>query len=356
MSGGLLCLLVVLALGVLQSPQVHRFALGRLTTFLASQDVELQVGDFRYSVLGLSVDVRNLRVGARGLANRPAFATIGHAHLNLSLTDLLRGRYVLESGDVQDVDINYIVDASGRDNLPRLAGIERHQRSRSTFSSRAFLFRVHASDTRISGSDSSSPRCCRASTSQEVRSLGDIRSDSRAPAARFKCAINTTPSNRIVGLLESGNDDFTIERLHVDGFGSRAEVSGVVRHFAAPELGLVMHANFDAARVASLLGTKDSVTGSIAVDADATGALSAPVIEGRATATAVQFRSLAAATASVRASYDGKTRSATVSSARLEAPWGHVSATGQLALDRSRPSRVRAELARVTVAAISCAA
>ena len=352
MSGGLLCLLVVLALGVLQSPQVHRFALGRLTTFLASQDVELQVGDFRYSVLGLSVDVRNLRVGARGLADRPAFATIGHAHLNLSLTDLLRGRYVLESGDVQDVDINYIVDASGRDNLPRLAGDGKAPKKPVDFLIKSVS--VPSARVRYANQPQRLELAAVLSnidiTGSAITRRHQIRFESTGGTLQVRDQHDTI--DRIVGLLESGDDDFTIDRLHVDGFGSRAEVSGVVRNFAAPELGLVMHANFDAARVASLLGTKDSVTGSIVVDADATGALSAPVIEGQATATAVQFRSLAAATASVRASYDGKTRSATVSSARLEAPWGHVSATGQLALDRSRPSRVRAELARVTVAAI----
>jgi len=35
----------------------------------------------------------------------PVFATIGHVRLDLSLTQLIRGRYVLQSGVLQDVEI-----------------------------------------------------------------------------------------------------------------------------------------------------------------------------------------------------------------------------------------------------------
>ena len=49
----------------------------------------------------------------------PVFATLARAQINLSLPDLLRGRYVVESGSVDGVDVHYFVDEQGRDNLPR---------------------------------------------------------------------------------------------------------------------------------------------------------------------------------------------------------------------------------------------
>jgi hypothetical protein len=56
---------MVLVLLALQSAPARRFVLGRLTTFLASQRIDLQIDDFRYRLFGLSIDVTNLRVGSQ---------------------------------------------------------------------------------------------------------------------------------------------------------------------------------------------------------------------------------------------------------------------------------------------------
>ena len=47
------------------------------------------------------------------------FATIGRAEIKLSLRDLLRRRYVVQSSVADEVVVHYFVDADGRDNLPR---------------------------------------------------------------------------------------------------------------------------------------------------------------------------------------------------------------------------------------------
>ena len=60
-----------------------------------------------------------MRVRSARLPDAPVFATIERARLNLNLFDLLRGRYVVESGTVEDVNVHYFVDEQGRDNLPR---------------------------------------------------------------------------------------------------------------------------------------------------------------------------------------------------------------------------------------------
>ena len=352
MSGGVLCLLVVLLLVVLQSPPVRRLALARLTTFLASQSVELQIDDFRYSVFGLSLDLRNLRVGSRGVTDLPAFATIGRAHLNLSLTDLLRGRYVLESGVVEDVDINYIVDANGRDNLPRLPKDPNAPAKSVDFLAKNFSMpgaRIrYANEAQqldltmvLSNIDIQGNTITRR---HQIRFEGI---DGRVQRRNHRDAID-----RISGVLESGDDDLKIDRLQIEAFGSRAEVSGLVRNFAAPELRLTLHTTVDAARVSALVDTPEPIAGSIVVDAEATGLLSAPVIEGRATVSALRLRSLTGARADVRAAYDAKARHATMSSAQVDAPWGSASVEGELALDESGRSRLRADVEDVNVAAI----
>jgi outer membrane protein assembly complex protein YaeT len=352
MSGGVLCLLLVLVLVILQSGPVRRLVVGRLTTFLASHEIELQIGDVRYSVFGLSVDVRNLRVRSQRTTDLPPFATIGQAHLNLSLSDLLRGRYVLESGTVQDVEVNYIVDANGRDNLPRLPGDRKAPARSVDFLIKSFVI--------------SSARIRYANQAQQadlalilpnidiagngVTGRHRIRFESKE--GRIQLRKRREAIDHVAGDVDCGNDDLRVDRLQIDALGSRAEVSGMARHFGAPELGLTLHTKIDVPRAAALLGITDPMTGSIVVDATAAGPLSAPLIEARARGSALQFRSLPAARADVHGAYDARTRRATVSSAHIDAPWGRGSADGELALDEGGRSRVRAELAGVNVAAI----
>ncbi|HEU4935765.1 MAG TPA: translocation/assembly module TamB domain-containing protein [Vicinamibacterales bacterium] len=352
MSGGVLCLLTALVLILLQSGPARRLALGRLTTLLASHQIELQVDDFQYSLFRLSVDVRNLRVRPHGLTDLPAFATVGRAQFNLSLTDLLRGRYVLESGDVRDIDINYIVDANGRDNLPRLPSDPNAPtnpvdfliknlsipgaRIRYANQARQVDVAVVLSNIDIAGN--------------AITRRHQIRFESKG--GKLQLRDHRDAIDHIAAVLDCGDDDLRIDRFQVDALGSRAEVAGMVRNLAAPELGLTLHTTVDAARAAALLDMRDPIGGSIVVDATATGPLTAPVIEGRAAGSGLQFRSLAAARADVRAAYDAKARHATISSAHIDAPWARVSADGELALGDRRRSRLRAELAGIDVAAI----
>jgi len=347
-----LCLLAILLLLALQSAPVRRFALGRLTDFLASQHVALQVDDFQYSLLRLSVDARNLRIRSEGVSDLPPFATIGRAQLTLSLANLLRGRFVLDSGAVEDVDVNFVVDANGRDNLPR-PPIEPRGKAKSA----DFLIK-HLSIPGGRFRYTNQPQHVDvAVTLSNIEIAGN--SITRRHQVRFESKDGSVQLrnhrdaiDRVTGALDAGDDDLRIDRLQIEAFGSRAEVSGAVRRFAAPELGLTLHGIIDAQRVSTLLDTPAPRAGSVLVEATATGPLASPVIDGHAAGSALQFRSLAGAQADLRATYDAGRRHATVSSARLEAPWARVSAQGELAFDDARRSRVRADLANVDVAAI----
>ena len=75
--GAGLCLLVVLLLLALQSGPVRKFALERITAFLASQQIDLQTDSLHYNLFTLSIDVRNLRLRSAAAVDLPAVATIG---------------------------------------------------------------------------------------------------------------------------------------------------------------------------------------------------------------------------------------------------------------------------------------
>ena len=91
----------------------------RVAALLASQHIDFRADDLGYNLLNASVNLHNVRVRSTTWRDAPVFATIGRARINLSLFQLLRGHFVVQSGTAEDVDVHYVVDEQGRDNLPR---------------------------------------------------------------------------------------------------------------------------------------------------------------------------------------------------------------------------------------------
>ncbi len=347
-----MCLVVILLLVVLQSAGVRSFALGKLTQYLATQRIDLQVDDLQYNLLRLSVDVRNLRVRSGETPDLPVFASIGQARLDLSLTDLLRGRYVVDSAVLQDVDLNYVVAADGRDNLPRTpANPSAPRQPIDLLVATASIPNAHLrylnegkqvevalplSDIEITGN--------------AVSGRHQLRFESQAGQVRLRGHSDIV--DHAAGMVELGEDDLRIDRLQLEALGSRATLAGAIRNFDAPQLALTLQSTLDAARSAGFAGLSDPIKGSIVAEATASGPLSAPIIDARLSAAALQIRALEPARVDARAAYDGASRRASVSSARIQGPWGRVAAEGNLALDRQDTSRLHAELTGVDVAAI----
>jgi outer membrane protein assembly complex protein YaeT len=347
-----MCLLAAVLLLALHTGPARRFALNRAIAFLASQQIELRTDDVRYNLLSLSIDLRNLRLRSSASADLPVFATMGRARIDLSLPQLLRGRVIVETGLAEDIDVDYIVNADGRDNLPRLPGNSDEERNphdylvASLSVSRArvrYANRAQQVDAVVSVSSAGM-------TGNPVTGRHQIRLESSEGRIQFR--EHTTAVDRIAGVLDLGQDDLRIDHLRIETVGLRADVGGLVDQLAAPELGLTLHASIDAASAAAFLAVREPVGGTVALDAAVRGSWSAPSIEARVSGSDLRFRSLGGAQLDVRGTYDAPTRRAELSSARLQAPWGRVAAGGQLALDRERTSRVRAEIDGITLAAV----
>jgi outer membrane protein assembly factor BamA/autotransporter translocation and assembly factor TamB len=114
----ILSLLVIVALFVAHSAPVRRYAFSHITAILAQRQIGLELDGFSYNLLNASIDLRNVRVRSERLPDAPTFASIGRARIDMSLVDLLRGRYVIQSGAIEGVRVHYFVDEQGRDNLP----------------------------------------------------------------------------------------------------------------------------------------------------------------------------------------------------------------------------------------------
>jgi len=119
MLGAILCALLIVGLIAIHTPPARRYLVDQVVALLSREQIEFSTDQLGYNVLNASVNLRNVRVRSTTWPDAPAFATIGRLRINLSLLQLLRGRYVVESGTVEDVMVHYVVDEQGRNNLPR---------------------------------------------------------------------------------------------------------------------------------------------------------------------------------------------------------------------------------------------
>ena len=114
------CVLLLLVVGLvlfLHTTPARQFVLRQVTQLLEQQNIEFNTDELRYNLLDLSLTLRNLRIRSGEAPDLPPFAVIDRVALDLSLRELLRRRYVLQSGKAQGVSVHYVVDQNGRDNV-----------------------------------------------------------------------------------------------------------------------------------------------------------------------------------------------------------------------------------------------
>ena len=306
-------------------PPGRRFVLEQVTQLLAAQRIELSTDELRYNVLDLSLSLRNIRVRSPEAPNAPPFAIIPSARVDLSLMQLLRGRYVVESGVLDGVNIHYFVDERGNDNVPRPpAGPRSNQASRSTTSlpargeQRAGAIREPRSDHRSDAAGVVADR-------RGQPPHGSARGSCEGAAGHLRVQDRTTTLQRLSGEFDLGKDDIDVTRLDVDAAGSRLSLSGSVRQFDAPVADLTVRARIDVAHVAPLAGVKDPVGGAVEIDATVKGPVSGPALDARVSGSELRFRNVDRMQLAATAAYDMKERRADVSALQLRAPWGALS-------------------------------
>jgi outer membrane protein assembly factor BamA/autotransporter translocation and assembly factor TamB len=350
--GILICALVIVALIALHTPPARRVVANQVVALLAREQIEFSTDELGYNVLNASVNLRNIRVRSTTWPDAPVFATIGQARVNLSLVQLLRGRYVVESGSIDDVDIHYFVDEQGRNNLPRpprdpdapereldyLISALKISGAQVRYENRAQQIdaRLPVSSIDVSGNDLTD----RHEIALQATN-GDVRIQDRRAAV-----------DRLKGQVDLGEDDVVIERLELDSSGSRAELTGSISRFDSPVADLAVTSSIDATTVAPLAGIDEPVSGIVSIDATVKGPLSTPAIAARVSGSGLQFRDLREIQVDADSSYDVATRQADVSSLQVRGPWGGVSANVNIALDEAGQSRLRAAIDNLDAATI----
>jgi len=345
-------LIAVLTFVAVQTPPARRFAANQVIALLAREKIEFSTDELGYNLLGASFNLRNVRIRSTTWPDAPVFATIGRLRINMNLVQLLRGRYVVQSGSIEDVDIHYVVDERGRDNLPRPPkDPNTPEKPLDYLVQKLSVSRAHVRyENRAQQIDAQLPVSSIQVTGNEVtdRHLihlqaagGDVRvQDRRAAIARLE------------GDVDTGGDDVAIQQLHVETTGARADLTGSIKQFDAPLADLALKSTVDAMQVAPIAKIDEPVSGTVQIDATAKGPIATPVVNAHVTGSSLQFRDLRDAQVDATAAYDLATKHADLSSLQLRGPWGGVTASGNVALEGNGPSSVRATVDRLDAGTI----
>ncbi|HEY1303941.1 MAG TPA: translocation/assembly module TamB domain-containing protein [Vicinamibacterales bacterium] len=350
--GGVLCIVAVLTFVAVHTPPARRFATNQVIALLAREQIEFSTDQLGYNLLGASFNLRNVRIRSTTWPDAPVFATVGRVRMNLSLLQLLRGRFVIQSGSVEDVDLHYVVDEQGRDNLPRppsdpnkpskpldyLVSSLTVSRARVRYENRADQIdaRLPVSSINVTGNDV---------TNRHLIKLD--AADGEVMVRDRRAAID-----RLTGQVDLGKDDASIEQLQLQALGSHAEVTGDITQFESPVADLTVKSTVDAMQVAPLAKLDDPVSGSIVIDGTAKGPLSTPAINAHVTGSDLQFRDLRNAQLDASAAYDLTTRRADISSFQFRGPWGGVMGAGTVSPDEAGQSRLNADINALDIATI----
>jgi outer membrane protein assembly complex protein YaeT len=334
---------VLALIAALHTPAAKRFVLSQVTKVLAEQQIDLNADGLNYNLFNLSLALRGIKVRSLRAPEAPPFAVISGARVDLRLVPLLRGRYEIESGELEGIEIHYFVDEGGLDNLPRPIRKADEPEKPLDYLISKFLV-THATvryENRLRDLEVTLPI-----SNLEVK--GDRFSDrhvitvqSAGGSARIQ--ERRVHLDRLAGSIDLGEDDVRVEQLALDTEGSRLTLIGTVRDFdETAQADLTLRARLDAARATTAARLAEKVGGVIEIDGTAKGNLAAPTLQAQIRGSDVQFRNVDRVQLAVTATYDMTDRRVELSRVDVRSPVGAITGEGSIATAGSGPSHLRA--------------
>jgi outer membrane protein assembly complex protein YaeT len=114
-----LALLVGIGILLLHTPPVKQYALDRIRGLLRDRNIDFNASQLTYNLLDLSVALSDVVVRSGDAPQLPPFARIAHVRAEVSLRELLGGRYVIEDVVARGPSIHFVIGEDGRNNVPR---------------------------------------------------------------------------------------------------------------------------------------------------------------------------------------------------------------------------------------------
>ncbi|HUQ87566.1 MAG TPA: hypothetical protein VM096_08415, partial [Vicinamibacterales bacterium] len=354
---GLLAISVLIALLVvgLQTLPARRYAASKVTALLAQQGITFSTDQLRYNLLDLSGELRNVRILSPNLPDGPPFLEIDRARVDLSAWQLLRGRYVVESGSAEGVRLHYFINADGVDNLPRPVS-DPDAPSEPVDYLIADLNVPDASvrfEDRVRNIDLSLPRASLTMKGHALTSRHDITID--APGGDARVQDRQAHIDRINLAVDLGREDVKVTGSEISAEGALARATGSYGPFDQPIVDLTLQATLDSARAIQLARVNESVAGQVSIEATVKGPTSALAIDGRVTSPNLQFRDLKDLTVDTAATYDTAGNIVRVKNLRVSGPLGTIAGNGEVAIAGGSTSKVNATVDAVRAEPIMAA-
>ena len=341
---GIVVAILGLAVVALQTPPARRYVLERATRLLAQQNITFAAKDFRYNVLDLSTELRDVRIHSAQRVDAPPFLEIDRARIDLSSWQVLRGRYVVQAANADGVRIHYFVNEQGVDNLPRPVKDPDNQSQPIDY----VIADLDVSDAAIRYEnrqrqiDVTIPRAALSVTGDQFSDRHAITIEAVGADARYR--DRRAHLDRLAAALDLGRDDVRVQRAELEGEGTLINASGSYGPFSSPSVDVAIQATADAARAAAVANLTERVSGQISVEGTVKGAVDALAIDGHVKGADFSLRELNAIDIDAIGSYRVGEEVVTLSRLHLTGPIGTIAGSGVLAIRGSQPSRVNASV------------
>ena len=344
--------LVLVTLVALQTAPARRYVQDKVTQLLAQQNITFASEGFRYNVFGLGADLRNVRVFSPRLPDAPPFLELDRARLDLSTWQLLRGRYVLESGNIEGVRLHYFVNENGVDNLPRKP-TDPDSPGRPIDYLIADLDVPNASvryENRQRDIDITLPSATLAISGNALTDRHQVTIDAPGGTARVQQRAITI--DRIATTLDLGRDDLRIERAELAAEGALIAASGTFGPFEQPIADIAFHATLDAARAMTIARIDEAVSGQVSVEGSIKGATDALEIDGRVTGSGLQVRELTGLQVDAAATYQMGADHLRLSRLDVRGPAGTITGEAEVVLSGDGQSHLNASVEALDAEAV----
>jgi outer membrane protein assembly factor BamA/autotransporter translocation and assembly factor TamB len=357
MVAAALAVLLLVALGALHLAPARRYVLQQVIGLLQSQHIGLSADSLRYNAAALSISLQNARLWSLDTPDLEPFVSIPSAEVDLSVRELIRGRYVVDSARLTGVDLHYLVTEDGRTNLPvpPARDVQRDPSSAIEYLVKDTLVergRVRYEDRR--------------NDINVVLPFERLRVDGQPTTDRHDVQITAGPAHvevagrtgsfdRLHGDLELGSNDVVVRNLELTARQSRLDLSGRLSEFANPSVDAALRAEIATGQVLPMLGVTEPIMGELQLQATMRGAIQSALVEATVKGVNLTARGLPPASVNAHAQYNGDSRVVSISSVHLEAPWGRLTAHGRVAADEAEQTALTARLTGIDAQALMSA-
>ncbi len=267
----LVCLPVLIFLFI-QTPAGEFFVFQQLRSYLRGRsDVSLKATDFHLNLFKGIVRLENPEVQSASKPDMPPLFKAARVEAQLSISDAIHKRWIIDRLVVAAPQIHYYVDPSGRTNLPEAPG--------ASGKTPDVLIR-------------------RAEVTNGNLSLQDLRREISLLLPRWQLTVNGDPSTRahdinfavrqdsifgyrnrtipinsieLSGTLQKSSAQ--IESIQISAANSKLSIAGTIRDFSKPDFRLRLVPDLDLSRIVRIAGSEEKIAGRISGTASIKGTL-----------------------------------------------------------------------------------